>query len=84
MIFFSPLTFEVIRVICIYIFPKDFSFTLDEVKIKILIKWATALVLKRNKGLAQSVEHVTLDLGVVGSSPTLGIEITEKKKKGNK
>ena len=26
--------------------------------------------------LAQSIEHVTLDLGVVSSSPTLGIEIT--------
>ena len=29
--------------------------------------------------LAQSVGHVTLDLGVVGSSPTLGVEITLKK-----
>jgi len=26
--------------------------------------------------LAQWVEHVTLDLGVVSSSPTLGVEIT--------
>ena len=26
--------------------------------------------------LAQLVEHTTLDLGVVGSSPTLGVEIT--------
>jgi len=26
--------------------------------------------------LAQSVKHVTLDLGVVGLSPTLGVEIT--------
>ena len=30
--------------------------------------------------LAQSVEHVTLDLEVVSSSPTLGIEITFKKR----
>ena len=29
--------------------------------------------------LAQSVEHVTLDLGVVSSSPTLDVEITYKK-----
>ena len=28
--------------------------------------------------LAQSVEHVTLDLEVVGSSPMLGVEITLK------
>ena len=27
------------------------------------------------------VEHVTLDLGVVSSNPTLGVEITLKKKK---
>ena len=26
--------------------------------------------------LAQSVEHATLDLGVVSASPTLGVEIT--------
>ena len=26
--------------------------------------------------LAHSVEHATLDLGVVSSSPTLGVEIT--------
>ena len=30
--------------------------------------------------LAQSVKHVTLDLGVVSSSPTLGMEPTKKKK----
>ena len=38
---------------------------------------------KLDKGtwLAQSVQHVTLDPGVVSSSPTLGIEFTEKKKK---
>ena len=29
--------------------------------------------------LAQSVEHMTLDLGVLSSSPTLGVEITLKK-----
>ena len=28
--------------------------------------------------LAQLVEHVTLDLGVVSSSPMLGVEITQK------
>ena len=28
--------------------------------------------------LAQSVQHVTLDRGVVGSSPTLGVEIPYK------
>ena len=31
--------------------------------------------------LAQAVEHGTLDLRVVGSSPTLGMELTLKKKK---
>ena len=31
--------------------------------------------------LAQSEEHVTLDLGVMSLSPTLGIELTFKKKK---
>ena len=31
--------------------------------------------------LALSEEHVTLDLGVVSLSPTLGVEITEKKNK---
>ena len=30
-------------------------------------------------GLVQSVEHVTLDLGVVSSSPTLGVEIIKNK-----
>lgn len=34
--------------------------------------------------LSQSVEHVTLELGVVNSSPTLGIELTFKKKKSLK
>ena len=34
--------------------------------------------------LAQSVEHATLDLGVVSSSPVLGVEITKKKKKKKK
>ena len=32
--------------------------------------------LTRDAGVAQSVEGTTLDLGVVGSSPTLGVEIT--------
>ena len=31
---------------------------------------------KEGACLAQSVEHVTLDLGVVSSSPMLGVEIT--------
>ena len=41
-----------------------------------------SLVLKRDgRGawLAQSEEHVTLDLGVMGSSPTIGVEITKNK-----
>ena len=33
--------------------------------------------------LAQSVEQMTLDLGVVSSSPTLGIEITLKNREAN-
>ena len=33
----------------------------------------------RSTWLGQSVEHVTLDLEVVGSSPTLGTEIIFKK-----
>ena len=32
----------------------------------------------RGTWLAQLVEHVTFDLRVVGSSPMLGVEITEK------
>jgi len=32
--------------------------------------------LGRGTGLAQSIKHVTLDLGVVDSSPMLGVEIT--------
>ena len=32
--------------------------------------------INRGTWLAQSVEHATLDLGVVTSSPTLGVEIT--------
>ena len=41
------------------------------------------LILRYLRGtwLAQSVEHVTLDLGVMSSSPTLGIEITFLKKR---
>lgn len=31
--------------------------------------------------MAQSVEHMTQDLGVVSSSPKLGVELTEKKRK---
>ena len=31
--------------------------------------------------LAQSVKHMTLDLGVVSSSPTLGVDDLQKKKK---
>lgn len=33
-------------------------------------------VSERGIWLAQSVEHATLDLRVVGSSPVLGVEIT--------
>ena len=33
----------------------------------------------RGSWLAQSEEHATLDLGVMGLSPTLGVEITENK-----
>lgn len=36
---------------------------------------------QRSAWLAQSVEDTTLDLGVVSSSPTLGVEIYFKKKK---
>jgi len=35
--------------------------------------------IKRIEGLGQSVEHVTLDLGVMSLSPMLGIEFTLKK-----
>lgn len=31
----------------------------------------------RGSCLAQSVEHVILDLGIVSSSPMLGIEVTK-------
>ena len=34
------------------------------------------IMLKRGAWLAQSIEHVTLDLGVVNLSPTLGLELT--------
>ena len=39
-----------------------------------------SVVLKYFRGawLGQSVEHVTLDLGVVSLSPTFGVEITLK------
>jgi len=33
-------------------------------------------MLKRGTWLVQSVEHVTLDLAVLSSSPVLGAEIT--------
>lgn len=32
----------------------------------------------RGAWLAQSVEHATLDLGVMSLSPTLGVDITKK------
>ena len=38
-------------------------------------------VFPRGTWLAQSVEHVTFDLGVVSSSPTLGGERTSNKPK---
>lgn len=37
------------------------------------------LLAGRGTSLAQSVEHVTSDLGVVRSSPTLGVKLTVKK-----
>ena len=37
---------------------------------------------RRVAWLAQSVEHVTLDLGILSSSPTFDVEITFKKTKG--
>ena len=40
------------------------------------INEAISKELKTGLWLAQSVEHTTLDLGAVGLSPTLGIEIT--------
>ena len=36
---------------------------------------------KRGAWLAQSTEHMTLNLRVMSSSPTLGVEPTKKKKK---
>ena len=36
--------------------------------------------LERGTWLAQSVNHMTLDLRVVGLSPTLGVDVTLKKK----
>ena len=36
---------------------------------------------KRGSWLAQQVEHETLDLMVVSSSPTQGVELTKKNKK---
>jgi len=44
--------------------------------------WGSRIAFHRNikeywgAWLAQSVEHTTLDLGVVSSSPTLGVEVT--------
>ena len=32
-------------------------------------------------GAAESVEHATLDLGVMSSSPTLGVELGGKKER---
>ena len=54
-----------------------------------LLRWAMNAILifllkimeYRGTSLAQLVEHVTLDLRVVSSSPTLGIELTLKKNK---
>lgn len=34
-------------------------------------------ILRRGAWLAQSVEHATLDLGVVSLSPTSGVEIAQ-------
>ena len=34
----------------------------------------------RDTWLAQSEKHATLDLGVVSSSPTLGVEVTKNNK----
>ena len=38
--------------------------------------WISFKILTRGAWLAQSEEHVTLDLGVISSSPTWGVEIT--------
>lgn len=48
-----------------------------EVECPLLIKTITSW----GPGLAQSVEHGTLDLEVTGASPTLDIELALKKKK---
>ena len=37
---------------------------------------AVKIITLKGPWLTQFVEHVTLDLGVVSSSPTLGVEIT--------
>lgn len=37
--------------------------------------------MERGGWLAQSVKHMTFDLGVISSSPTLGVELTKKKKR---
>ena len=42
----------------------------------IKIKKKKDVVIERGTWLAQLVEHVTLDLGVVSLSPTLSVEIT--------
>ena len=39
------------------------------------------MVIGRGASLAQLVEHTTLDVRVMGLSPTLGVEPTLKKKK---
>ena len=43
------------------------------------LKLSPLLMCLRGTWLVQSVERATLDLGVVGSSPTWGVEITLKK-----
>lgn len=41
-------------------------------------KKSTRAIKKKNRGssLAESEEFATLDLGIIGSRPTLGVEIT--------
>jgi len=47
--------------------------------IKVKKRWKNKNALNGSTWLAQSVEHVMLDLRVVSLNPTLGVELTYKK-----
>ena len=46
--------------------------------LKIGFRYVIFKMFLRGSWLAQSVEHVTLDLGVMSLSPTSGVDITKK------